>query len=59
MKTSISHKLPVQLENKIEAFLTRVRALRAQHNYPLELINMDETPLYFDMVPQFIVSKKL
>ena len=58
-KTSISQKLPAQLENKIECYLTQVRAFRARHQYPLELIiNMDETPMYFDMLPGRTVNKK-
>ena len=61
----MSQKLPAQLERKIESFLTQVRALqqvralRARHQYPLELIiNMDETPMYFDMVPGYTINKK-
>lgn len=58
-KTSISQKLPVQLENKIECFLNEVRILRSNCLYPVEnIINMDETPMYFDMVPSKTVSKK-
>uniref|UniRef100_A0A1X7UZJ6 HTH CENPB-type domain-containing protein n=1 Tax=Amphimedon queenslandica TaxID=400682 RepID=A0A1X7UZJ6_AMPQE len=49
-KTTISQKLPAQLENKIAVFLNHVRALRNEHKYPNDLvINMDETPMYFDM----------
>lgn len=51
-KTSVSQKLPPELERKIESFLTQVRALRARYQYPTELIlNMDETPVFFDMLP--------
>ena len=58
-KTSISQKLPAQLEQKLESFMVQVRALRAKHQYPSNLImNMDETPMYFDMVPQYTISKK-
>ena len=58
-KTSVSQKLPTQLEKKLESFLTQVIALRARHQYPLDLIiNMDETPMYFDMVPQRTINKK-
>ena len=58
-KTSISQKLLAQLEKKIEDFLTRVRALQAKHTYPLDLIiNMDEIPMFFDMVPQYTITKK-
>ena len=58
-KTSVSHKLPPELEKKIESFLTQVRALRARYQYPAELIlNMDETPVYMDMIPGRTVAKK-
>ncbi|XP_011403093.1 PREDICTED: uncharacterized protein LOC105312277 [Amphimedon queenslandica] len=59
IKISVSQKLPAQLEKRIESFFIRVRALRAKHQYPLDLIiNMDETPLIFDIVPQQTISKK-
>ena len=58
-RTSISQKLPAQLERKIECFINEVRVLRKLHNYPLNLIiNMDETPMYMDMVPENTISKK-
>ncbi len=59
VKTSISQKLPAQLEKKLESFMVQIRALRAKHQYPKELIiNMDETPMYFDMVPGYTINKK-
>ena len=58
-KTSITQKLPAQLEKKLEAFLNEVRVRRSENNYPIDLIiNMDETLMYFDMVPQRVVTKK-
>ena len=49
LRTSISQKLPAQLERKLESFLNEIRILRTQYNYPKNLIiNMDETPMYFD-----------
>ena len=58
-KTSISQKLPAQLEKKIECFLNEVRILRSQYLYPFEdIINMDETPMFFDMVPSKTLPKK-
>ncbi len=58
-RTSISQKLPAQLENKLESFLNEVRILRTCHSYsPDMIINMDETPMYFDMLPEHTVSKK-
>lgn len=57
--TSISLKLPAQLEKKVECFLNEVRVLRSVNNYPINLIiNMDETPMFFDMVPEQTISKK-
>ena len=58
-KTSITQKLPAQLEKKLEAFLNEVRVRRSENSYLIDLIiNMDETPMYFDMVPQSVVTKK-
>ena len=49
-KTSIQQKLPAQLEKQLERFMKRVKELRKAHSFSPELIiNMDETPLYFDM----------
>ena len=51
-KTSVAQKLPKDLESKIEAFYKKVQAQREQGKYTSEMIgNMDETPLYFDMIP--------
>ena len=58
-RTSISQKLPAQLESKLESFLNEVRVLRVRHGYSSDMIiNMDETPMYFDMVPEKTISKK-
>lgn len=58
-KTSITQKLPAQLEKKLEAFLNEVRVLRTENKHSAELIiNMDETPMHFDMVPQRVVTRK-
>lgn len=58
-KTSVSQKLPAEFERKIESFLTEVRALRARHQNPFELVlNMDETPVFFDMIPGRTIAKK-
>ena len=49
-QTSIQQKLPAQLEGKLSSFLCDIKALKTQHRFPNELIiNMDETPVYFDM----------
>ena len=58
-RTSVSQKLPSDLETKINEFHVDVKELRSQHNFPLNLVgNMDETPMYFDMVPGSTVEKK-
>ena len=49
-QTSIQQKLPAQLEAKLTKFLNDTKAIRGQHKSPPELIiNMDETPVCFDM----------
>ena len=51
-KTSVAQKLPKDLESKIETFYKDVQNLREDGKYSKEMIgNMDETPLYFDMIP--------
>ena len=58
-RTSISQKLPAQLERKLESFLNHVRLFRKQQEYPLDLIIiMDKTPMYFNMVPERTVTSK-
>ena len=48
-KTSIQQKLPAQLEKQLESFVKPVKELQKAHSFSPELIiNMDETPLYFD-----------
>ena len=58
-RTSISQKLPIQLECKVEGFLNKVRVLREHCGYSSDMIlNMDETPMFFDIVPQRMIAKK-
>ena len=58
-KTSIQQKLPAQLETKLEKFISNVKVLRETHKFPNSLIiNMDETPVYFDMPASTTVNKK-
>ena len=57
--TSIQQKLPADLEKKLEKLMDEVKTLRQHHNFPDDLIiNMDETPIYFDMPRSSTVSKK-
>ena len=49
-RTTVSQKLPSELESTQHQFLSFVLYQRIQYNYPLALIgNMDETPLTFDV----------
>ena len=58
-KTSIQQKLPKELEDKLGKFVENVKALREAHKFSSDMIiNMDETPLYFDMPSSHTVSKK-
>ena len=56
--TSIQQKLPADLEKKLERFMQDVKALREIHQFPDNLIiNMDETPIYFDMPKAHTIAK--
>ena len=58
-RTSLSQKLPQQLESKISTFYAQCGKAIKIGKYPLDLIgNMDETPLWFDIVPQRSIVKK-
>ena len=49
-QTSVQQKLPVQLEAKLKEFFEDLKALQNQRNFDKSLIlNMDETPMWFDM----------
>ena len=55
----IQQKLPAQLEGKISTLLADINALQTQHQFPKDLIlNMDETPVCFDMASNSTVAKK-
>ncbi|CAG8439124.1 3348_t:CDS:2 [Scutellospora calospora] len=58
-KTKIAHKLPEDLEDKLLDFQWFVICLRQKNDYPLEMIaNMDETPVWFDIVGGLTVNSK-
>lgn len=58
-KTSIAQKLPAALEEKMATFLRSVQEARKQSKYPDNMIvNMDETPMYFDMTTNKTVNLK-
>ena len=55
---NIAQKLPVALE-KMANFFQSVQSARKQTKYPDSLIvNMDETPMYFDMASPKTVSQR-
>jgi len=55
----MSQKLPADLEQKISSFTSFVRDLRLDNDFDDEfIINMDETPVFFDLVPNKTVSVK-
>ena len=58
-KTSIAQMLPADLEEKIARFRQDVCYIRINGDFDYDLIaNMDETPVYFDMVPSRTVDRK-
>jgi hypothetical protein len=57
--TSIQQKLPAQLQKKAEIFLQELTAIRKHHHFSDDrILNMDETPLWFDMPNNYTVAKK-
>ena len=47
------------MEEKIEKFISNVKEMREVHKFSDDMIiNMDETPLYFDMPSSRTISKK-
>uniref|UniRef100_A0A1X7UAJ7 HTH CENPB-type domain-containing protein n=1 Tax=Amphimedon queenslandica TaxID=400682 RepID=A0A1X7UAJ7_AMPQE len=49
-RTTVSQRLPTDLEPQVTFFIMHTRQLRNQKKYPLHLIgNMDETPLWMDL----------
>ena len=57
MKTSLAQELPATLEERITAFCTQLRRLKEINNFEM-IGNMDETPLYFDIVPNHVLDRK-
>ena len=55
---SIQQKLPADLERKLEPFMQDIKALRESHKFPDNLIiNMNETPIFFDMQRAQTIAK--
>jgi len=58
-KTSMAQRLPCDLEDKIASFNDFVKRQRESDEFEDELIvNMDETPVYFDLVPNRTIDVK-
>ena len=56
-KTSMAQELPKDLESKISEFRRQVRRIRENGDFLYHLIcNMDEPPVYMDMVPSKTVD---
>ena len=57
--TSIQQKLPAASEQKLAAMMDKLKTLHERHNLPDDLIvNMDETPIFFDMQKAYTVHRK-
>ena len=58
-RTHISQSLPKDLEQKITAFRAEVASIFDSGDYPLDFIcNMDETPVFLDLLPNKVVDKR-
>ena len=56
-RTSIAQTLPCDLEEKIAQFHQSVRYVRENGDFPYQVVaNMDETPVFFDLVPSKTVD---
>ena len=57
--TSMAQKLPGYLESKVESFRDKVHSIRNRTDIDYRLLgNMDETPVFFDIVPGRTVEVK-
>lgn len=58
-RTHISQALPKDLEDKISNFHKEVKEIMTNSDYPLDYIcNMDETPVFLDLLPSKVVDVK-
>ncbi len=58
-RTSIAQMLPADLESKVCNFRQQVKFVRQNGDFDYAYIeNMDETPVYMDMVPSRTIDKK-
>ncbi|CAG8808694.1 12277_t:CDS:2, partial [Dentiscutata erythropus] len=58
-RTKTSQKLPKDLYEKVTEFYSFINELRINNNFELNCIaNMDETPIYFDMVGAYTINDR-
>ena len=58
-RTRISQKLPSKTQNLLDKFHQFVNRLRLEKSYELKnILNMDETPVWFDMAGNFTINPK-
>lgn len=58
-KTKIGQKLPIDLSSQLESFYKFIETHHQKNQYHLsQIANMDETPIFFDMVGNSTVEKK-
>ena len=51
-RSSLAQRLPGDLEERMITFYSKLKEIREKHDILIRLIcNMDETPVYFDVVP--------
>ena len=57
-KTSVTQQDPERLAAKLVAYIVQVRRLQKKHNYnPSDIIAMDETPVWCDMISETTIDK--
>ena len=60
-RTSLSQKHPADLEEMVKSFVYNVTALRKNDEFEFEdkfIVNMAETPVFFDLVPGKTIEKQ-
>ena len=57
-KTSVAQQDPERMVAKLVSYIIQVRQLQIKHNYaPCDIIAMDETPVWCDMISETTVDK--
>ena len=56
-RTSLAQELPVSLEERITVFHKQISRVKEINRFQF-IGNMDETPLFFDVVPNKVIAKK-